>query len=104
MALKSSLRHRNRRLNRRIPVVSSAAIVLKSGQRIDAQCVELGVGGLALHADYVPREEEQLRVEVYPSESAATFSTLVADVVVRRCHPLEDGRYEIGCEIVQIVR
>lgn len=77
---------------------------MQSGQRIEAQCVELGVGGMTLHVDYVPSEAEVLRVEVSPSESPVLQQSLLADIVVRRCHALEDGRYELGCEIVQILK
>jgi len=103
--LKSSLRHRNRRLDRRIPVASNATILLKNGQRIEAQCVDLGVGGMALHACYVPREAETLRVEIAPAADAIVpCAPLVAEVVVRRCHALEEGKYELGCEILQILK
>ena len=102
--MKSSLRHRNRRLNRRIPVVSPAAILLKNGQRIEAQCVELGVGGMTLNAAYVPSESETLRVEVLsPAESQVERPPLLVDVIVRRCHALDEEYYELGCEIVEIL-
>ena len=50
---------RNRRLDRRIPIALPARLELDGGLEGEAMCVEMGVGGLTLHARYVPRPDEE---------------------------------------------
>ncbi len=93
----------NRRLERRIPAGTAATIRLQGGVTIAAECTELGVGGMTLRADYVPKEEEVLDVEVASPSSGITRPPLRAMLEVRRCHRVEDGVYEIGGAIVRVV-
>lgn len=94
---------RNRRLDRRIPIASPARIYLGDGRMLEAQCIELSVSGMTLHADYVPGQSEMLRVEVASPGGPAAAPPLIAELQVKRCHSLGQGRYEIGGAIVRIV-
>ncbi|THF54997.1 PilZ domain-containing protein [Pseudothauera rhizosphaerae] len=89
-----------RRLDRRIPMSCPAAIHLPGGDTVEAECVELSVGGMTLRSTYVPGEAEVLRVSVSSPTGAAP---LVARLEVKRCHALGGGRYEIGGAIVQVL-
>lgn len=95
--------YQNRRLDRRIPLGSNAVIRLDGGAEIAANCVELGVGGMTLHAAYVPGEGEQFEVVVASPEGRLTLPPLVVKVRVRRCNALEGGRYEIGVATLEVV-
>lgn len=92
-----------RRLDRRIPLGSEARIHLSHGEVVEAECVELSVGGMTLRAGYVPGESELVTVEVPAPAGGLARPPLVARVRVRRCHQVAQGRYEIGVEIVEIV-
>jgi hypothetical protein len=93
----------DRRLDRRIPLGSPARIILDGGDVIAAQCVQLSVSGMTLHADYVPGEAEVIEVEVHSPPGAMERPPLVARVEVRRCHQIDAGLYEIGGSIIEIV-
>lgn len=93
----------DRRLDRRIPLGCSAAILLDGGQSIEAQCIELSVSGMTLHAAYVPGELEVIEVAVISPADRVERPPLVTRLKVMRCHDLGDGRYEIGGAIVRVV-
>ena len=93
----------DRRLDRRIPLGCAAAIRLRTGERIPAECVELSVGGMTLRAAYVPGEAEVLEVVVSGPADGLGRPPLVTRLEVRRCHALGEGRYEIGGAIVRVV-
>lgn len=95
--------HLNRRLDRRVPLGCTAAIQLSHGARIPAQCIELSVSGMTLHAAYVPARGEVLEVAVASPEGGVERPPLVAKVEVKRCNALSGGLYEIGGAIVHIV-
>lgn len=97
--------HLNRRLDRRLPMDCAAYIVLSGGERIDARCVELGVGGMTLHAAYVPGENEIINVAVLGPENSllAARPPLLSKLEVTRCNALGGGLYEIGGRIVRVV-
>lgn len=92
-----------RRLDRRIPFGSQARIRLPHGEVVDAECVELSVGGMTLRAGYVPGESEQVVVEVPAPAGGLSRPPLVVRVRVCRCHMVSRGWYEIGAEIIEIV-
>ncbi|WP_179958229.1 PilZ domain-containing protein [Chitinimonas arctica] len=97
---------RNKRINRRIPLACPARIrTLDLGPSYYGTCIDLSVGGLTVHSDFVPRPGEILEVTVMPPRTNGLPSQpMTARVKVRRCHELEAGlRYEIGLEIVQIL-
>ena len=87
--------HQNRRLDRRIPLGCAAFIALRDGSRVDATCVELGVGGMTLNAAYVPGQNEVLTVAVLGPQGEATLDRppLIARLEVRRCNALGNGQY-----------
>lgn len=94
----------DRRLDRRIPLGSEAAILLAHGDRIEAECMELSVSGMTLRAPYVPGESEVITVEVAPPPaSGIERPPLLVRLAVLRCHPLDDGRYEIGGTTIEII-
>lgn len=96
--------YQNRRLDRRIPLHSNAVIRLDGGSEIEANCVELGVGGMTLHAAYVPGDGEEFEVEVDPPEGSLPRPPLIVRVQVRRCNALEEqGLYEIGVLTLKVV-
>ena len=97
--------HQNRRLDRRIPLGCAAFMAFRDGIRVDATCVELGVGGMTLNAAYVPGRNEVLTVAVLGPQGEATLDRppLIARLEVRRCNALGNGQYEIGGHIVQVV-
>ena len=93
----------DRRLHRRIPLGSPATIVFDGGDSVPAECIELSVGGMTLHSTYVPGESEVITVEVTPPATSLERPPLVVRLEVRRCHRLDDGRFEIGGAIVSIL-
>lgn len=95
--------YQNRRLDRRIPLGSNAVIRLDGGSEIEANCVELGVGGMTLHSTYVPGEGEEFEVAVDSPEGRLTRPPLVVRVLVRRCNAIEEGLYEIGVSTLKVV-
>jgi hypothetical protein len=94
---------RDRRLDRRIPVGCSAHIHSQDGNKIAAECIELSVSGMTLHASYVPGEDEVLEVAIASPDDRVTRPPLVTRLRVTRCHALRDGLYEIGGSIVRVV-
>lgn len=97
--------HQNRRLDRRLPLGCPAFIALRSGQRIEAVCIEIGVGGMTLHAAYVPEQNEILDVAVLGPQGSPVSDRppLVGKLEVTRCNALGDGRYEIGGRMMRVV-
>lgn len=95
--------HRNRRLDRRIPLGSPALIRLEDGSEWEAECIEISVGGMTLHATYVPGEAEQFEVVIEAPESSVTRPPLVVRVVVKRCVMFSEGVYEMGLETVKVL-
>lgn len=47
-----------RRSDRRLPMGSAARILFDDADPVDAECVELSVGGMTLRSSYVPGESE----------------------------------------------
>lgn len=93
----------DRRLDRRIPVGALARILLDGGDIIEAECVELSIGGMTLRADFVPGESEVIQVEVPAPAGGLERPPLVVHLQVRRCHEVATRLYEIGGAIVKIV-
>lgn len=93
----------DRRLDRRIPLGSRARILLEHGEVIEAQCIELSVGGMTLQARYVPGEAEVIKVEVAAPTGGLERPPLIARLQVRRCHCVAADLYEIGGAIVEII-
>ncbi|MFN4063940.1 PilZ domain-containing protein [Parazoarcus communis] len=92
-----------RRLDRRIPLGCAASILLTGGRTVAAECIELSISGMTLHAAYVPGEAEVIEVLVAPPSERVERPPLVTRLKVTRCHALGDGRYEIGGAIVRVV-
>ena len=94
-----------RRRNLRVPLGGIEARIYIPGslQPVAASCVDLAVGGLTLTSSYVPRAGEEFRVEVASPGERPDFAPLNVRVVVRRCHPLSPGSYEMGVEILEII-
>jgi hypothetical protein len=90
----------DRRLDRRIPLGCTAAIHLPGGETVAAECIELSISGMTLHAAYVPGQAEVLTVAVL---SPTGGTPLVTRLEVKRCHGLGGGRYEIGGAILRVV-
>ena len=93
-----------RRLDRRIPMGTAAIISLPGGNEIKAHCIELGVKGLTLRSTYVPSQNEQFEVRVYPPDGTNSgrppFHALVE---VKRCHAENHGDYVIGAAVVRVL-
>jgi hypothetical protein len=94
---------RDRRLDRRIPLGCSAHIHAHDGNKIEAECIELSVSGMTLHASYVPGEDEVIEVAINSPNDRMIRPPLVTRLRVTRCHALSDGIYEIGGSIVRVV-
>lgn len=92
-----------RRSGRRMPMGSAARILPARGAPVEAQCVELSVGGMTLRADYVPGEAEIFTVELLSPPGGLERPPLLAQVEVRRCHGVGEGRYEIGVAILRVL-
>ena len=97
-------RHDERRGTRRIPLGVPARI-MPDDQRpaVVAECVELSVGGMTLHSDYVPGEGERMTVEVAGAEAPLMRPPMRVRLEVKRCHRLRDSVYEIGGAIVEVI-
>jgi hypothetical protein len=95
-----------RRRERRIPLGCKVGIkVPGGGETIVGVCTNLSVGGMTIQSGHVPRMGEFFEVAVLPPESGGSFMPLHARVQVRRCNALEEaGRYEMGVEIVVIIK
>ncbi|MDR1887868.1 MAG: PilZ domain-containing protein [Zoogloeaceae bacterium] len=94
---------RDRRLDRRIPLGCTAHIQSRDGREIQAECVELSVSGMTLHANYIPGEGEVVKVVIAQPNGPINRPPLVTHLRVSRCFVLPDGRYEIGGAIVRVV-
>jgi hypothetical protein len=94
---------RDRRLDRRIPLGCSAYIQSRDGGKVQAECIELSVSGMTLHANFVPGEGEVIEVVVVQPNDRIDRPPLVTRLKVTRCFALPDGRYEIGGSIVRVV-
>lgn len=92
-----------RRADRRLTLGTTARLVFDSGEVIEAECVDISVGGLSLRTNYVPGEGEVLTVEVPTPTCGPSRPPLVARVEVKRCHHIGPGLYEIGGAIVEII-
>lgn len=94
-----------RRRNLRVPLGGVEARIHVPGQvlPVAARCTDVAVGGLTLRSDYVPRAGEQLRVEVASPGRQRQFEPLNVRIIVRRCHQIGPGDYEIGAEILEIL-
>ena len=94
-----------RRRNLRVPLggIDARIHVPGSVQPVGARCTDLAVGGLTLHSSYVPRDGEEFRVEVSSPDQRRILEPLNARVIVRRCHQVEPGTYEMGVEILEVI-
>ncbi|MDY0071425.1 MAG: PilZ domain-containing protein [Thauera sp.] len=97
--------YQNRRLDRRLPLDCAAYIALPGGERIEARCIEIGVGGMTLRAAYVPGESEVINVAVLSPENSrlASRPPLISKLEVTRCNAVGEGVYEIGGRIVRVL-
>ena len=68
-----------------------------------AECIELSVSGMTLHAAYVPGELEVIDVAVMSPGAGLGRPPLVTRLKVTRCHAIGGGRYELGGAIPQVV-
>ena len=78
-------------------------IRLDDGSEWQAHCVELSIGGMTLHADYVPGEAEQFVVEVGSPEGRVERPPLVVRVEVKRCNLIDEGIYELGLATIDVI-
>jgi len=93
-----------RRRNRRMELGCGAKLFVRGqAEPLEAVCTELSVGGLAVHAGYVPRADEVLEVLVAAPRGGVARPPLRVRAVVRRCQRLSSGDYEIGLEIVDVL-
>lgn len=92
-----------RRAHRRLTMGSAARLVFEGKEAIDAECVDISVGGMTLRANYVPGQLEVLVVEVPPPTNGLPRPPLRARVQVRRCHRIGPELYEIGGAIIQVI-
>jgi len=95
---------RDRRLDRRIPLGCSAHIRLDKGEEVSAECTEISVSGMTLHASYVPTQGEIVEVVIASPNDKVKRPPLVTHLRVTRCHALDGGQYEIGGSTVRVVR
>ena len=95
-----------RRLHRRIPLGCKIGIKAPGGgEPVVGICTALSVGGMTIQSGHVPRMGEVFEVAVLPPELGGSFMPLHARVQVRRCDGLEEaGRFEMGVEIVEIIK
>jgi len=94
---------RDRRLDRRIPLGCSAHIRPDKGEEVSAECIELSVSGMTLHANYVPVEGEVVEVVISSPNGNVERPPLVTRLRVTRCHAIDGGKYEIGGSTVSVV-
>ena len=93
-----------RRRNRRIALGCEASLFIRGqASPIEALCTEIAVGGLTLHAEYVPRAGEQVEVLVASPRNGIARPPLRVRAIVRRCQRYQSGDYEIGLEIIEIL-
>lgn len=97
---------RDKRTARRIPIACPATLsTLDLGPSYEGTCVDLSVGGLTIHSNFVPRPGEELEVTVLPPTTGnLTPKPMVVRARVRRCHEIDAGLfYEIGLEIIKVL-
>ncbi|MCB1910735.1 MAG: PilZ domain-containing protein [Zoogloeaceae bacterium] len=93
-----------RRRNRRIALGCEARLIVQGlATPVDAICTEVAVGGLTLHAAYVPRSGERVEVLVAAPRGGLALPALRVWATVRRCQRGEAGNYEIGLEIIAVL-
>ncbi len=95
----------DRRNSRRIPL-GCDAIIKPPNQKdtYEARCLEIGTGGLTLESRYVPRVAEVLDVLVRQPDGGVDRPPLHARVEVKRCHKTESGDYQLGAQILQVLK
>lgn len=93
----------DRRLDRRIPLGCAATLRSPQGERWEAQCLDLSVGGMTLVTAYVPGEGEVVEVEVQLPAERPTAPPLRVTARVKRCHDRGGGHYELGLETVRVI-
>lgn len=95
----------DRRTTRRIPLGCDALIQPPNQtQRFEAACLEISPGGLTLETDYVPRVSEVLDVLVHQPDGGIDRPPLHVRVEVKRCHRTEEGKYQLGAQILQVMK
>lgn len=82
---------------------SAARLIVEGGVGIDAECVDISVGGMTLRGNYVPSQGEVLTVEIPAPTAGLPRPPLVARVEVKRCHQIEGALYEIGGAIIEVI-
>ncbi len=93
-----------RRSTVRVPLGCAATIMTPAPQpHVEAVCADIGVGGMTLLTRYVPCEGEKFDVLVEPP-AGSPGGTMHARVRVRRCQARGDGRFELGVQIVKVIR
>ncbi|WP_341675650.1 PilZ domain-containing protein [Niveibacterium sp. SC-1] len=100
------MQERERRSGVRVPINCEAVIVPAAPQtRRPAICIDLGVGGMTLHTQYVPRPDEIFDVLVKPPQSPLESPMMHARVQVRRCQAIPgSSKFMLGVKIIEIVR
>ncbi|MDD3352790.1 PilZ domain-containing protein [Zoogloea sp.] len=95
-----------RRRDRRIPLGCKVGLKFRGhAAPVVGDCIELSVSGMTIHSRHVPQMDEVFEVAVLPPEHGGPFQPLHARVRVRRCHNLgPSGLYEMGVEIIEIIR
>lgn len=99
-------RMKERRKDIRIPLGCRVGIKPAGASTpIVGACTEIGVGGMTIEVLYVPQMDEVFDVAVLPAEQGGAYTPLHARVRVRRCHALDEaGLYEIGLEIIEVIK
>jgi hypothetical protein len=97
---------RERRSSVRVPLGCEATILPAAPiPRCAAVCLEIGVGGMTLLTDYVPREDEVFEVMVRPpGDDPFEEKVMHSRVKVRRCQSTDDGRFELGVQIIEVLK
>ncbi|QID19011.1 PilZ domain-containing protein [Nitrogeniibacter mangrovi] len=95
----------DRRSARRIPLGCDALIQAPhQNTRYEARCLEISTGGLTLESSYVPQLAEVLDVLVRQPDGGVDRPPLHVRVEVKRCHRTESGQYQLGAQIVQVLK
>lgn len=82
---------------------SAARLIIEGGAAIEAECVDISVGGMTLRGNYVPGEGEVLIVEVPTPTTGLPRPPLVARVEIKRCHQISEELYEMGGAIIEVI-
>jgi len=95
----------DRRSSRRIPLGCNAIIKPPNQTAtFEARCLEIGTGGLTLESAYVPQLSEVLDVLVRQPQGGVERPPLHVRVEVKRCHKTESGEYQLGAQILQVIK